>query len=133
MERRGSSYLLSSIIFLVKYSEKLIQKLADHKKYLHLLNGRLERNAVLFGRKEKSKIYSSSYFFYQRSWYHRSIFLEVLSEEKLLKSARVRKSLAIFFSHYHMKFTSFQKFLRKEEVYGVPKRSDLKDLVDQKR
>ena len=121
MERRGSSYLLSSIIFLVKYSEKLIQKLADHKKYLHLLNGRLERNAVLFGRKEKSKIYSSSCFFYQRSWYHRSIFLEAL------------KSLAIFFSHYHMKFSSFQKFLRKEEVYGVPKRSDLKDLVDQKR
>ena len=47
--------------------------------------------------KKRSKIYSSSYFFYQRSWYHRSIFLEALSEEELLKSARVRKSLVIFF------------------------------------
>ena len=133
MERRGSSYLLSSIIFLVKYSEKLIQKLADHKKYLHLLNGRLERNAVLFGRKEKKQNLLILLFFLSEVLVPQEHFLRSIIRGKTTEISKSKKIVSYFFSHYHMKFTSFQKFLRKEEVYGVPKRSDLKDLVDQKR
>lgn len=97
MERWGSSYLLSSIIFLVKYSEKPIQKLADHKKYLHLLNGRLERNAVLFGRKEKKQNLLILLFFLSEVLVPQEHFLRSIIRGRTTEISKSKKIVSYFF------------------------------------